>query len=84
MQLLLPSYNIDLNFSLDSENLKILIEMLIDKNQQGEISFCFTPRSIQDHVYYGELIINNKNDNSFVPLKTLLKNVDTKKCLNGN
>lgn len=84
LQLLLPTYNIDVNICLDNENIKTALEILVNKNQLGEISFCFIPQFFENNVYYGELIINNKTDNSFVPLKMFLKHIYTKKYFNGN
>lgn len=63
---------------------KTAIDMLISKNQYGELHFYFTPKSIENDIYYGELTVNNQNDNLTVPLKKLLKNIHKKKNFQGN
>jgi len=84
LQLILPTYYIDLNLCLDDDDLKTAITILIKKNQYDELSFRFTPQSVQNNVYSGELIVYNKDNNFFKPLKKLLKNVRTKKMFEGN
>ncbi|XP_025423723.1 uncharacterized protein LOC112693053 isoform X2 [Sipha flava] len=73
LNLKLPTYYIDVNIDLDSKFIKVAIENLIWKNQCGELSFYFTPKCINNAVYSGELTINNKTDNSIIPLKKFLK-----------
>ncbi|XP_008184622.2 uncharacterized protein LOC100568768 [Acyrthosiphon pisum] len=77
LQLILPTYTIDINLCLDDDDLKTAITILIKKNQYGELSFNFTPQSVENNVYSGELKVNVKDNN--LPLKKLLKNVRTKK-----
>lgn len=83
-RLILPTYSIDVNMKLNNDDLKCAIKMLIHKNQHSELSFNFIPKSVQNNIYTGELIINNKIDNSSVPLKKLLKNIHTIKYFGGN
>lgn len=84
MQLILPTYYIDVNLCLDDDDLKTAITILIKKNQFGELSFSFTPQSVENNIYSGELIVYNKVNNLYVPIKKLLKNVRTKKFFEGN
>lgn len=82
-ELVLPTYYIDVDFYLKDDLQQRTIEMLIEQNQYGEISFSYTPGLMKNNVYCGELIVNYKNDNSFVPLKKLLKNVHKTKYFDG-
>jgi len=82
LQLILPTYTIDINLCLDDDDLKTAITILIKKNQYGELSFNFTPQSVKNNVYSGELKVYVKDNN--LPLKKLLKNVRTKKFFEGN
>lgn len=79
LQLILPTYYINIDLCLDDDDLKTAIEILIKKNQYGELSFNFTPESVENNVYSGELIVYHKVNNLYIPLKKLLKNVHTKK-----
>lgn len=84
LNLQLPTYNIDVNIDLDVDWVKIAIEKLIWKNQCGELSFCYTPKSINNNVYSGELTIDNKTDHSIISLKKFLKNFHKKNYFPGN
>lgn len=84
LNLKLPTYNIDVNIDLTDDHFKRGFQMLIWKNQCGELSFCFTPKSLNNNVYSGELTINNKTDHTIIPLKKFLKNFQKKKYLPGN
>lgn len=84
LQLILPTYYIDLNLCLDDDDIKTAITILINKNQCGEISFSFTPQSVENNVYSGVLVVYNKVNNLYIPLKKLLKNVRSKKFFEGN
>lgn len=77
LQLILPTYTIDINLCLDDDDLRTAITILIKKNQYGELSFSFTPQSVENNVYYGELKVNTKDNN--LPLKKLLKKMHKKK-----
>lgn len=82
LQLILPTYTIDINLCLDDDDLKTAITILIKKNQYGELSFSFTPQTVEDNVYSGELKLYFNE--FYLPLKKLLKNVRTKKMFEGN
>lgn len=84
LDLKLPTYNVDVNVCLEDDHVKITIERLILKNQCGELSFCFTPKSINNNVYSGELTVKNKADHSITPLKKFLKHFHKKKYFPGN
>lgn len=62
---------------MDDDSLKNAIEMMIYKNQHGELNIVFTPQSKQNNEYIGFLTVNN------IPLKKylhiLLKQYSTKK-----
>ncbi|XP_026819912.1 uncharacterized protein LOC113558616 [Rhopalosiphum maidis] len=79
LQLLLPTYYIDIDLRLDDDDLKAAIAILIKKNQYGELSFSFIPESFENNIYSGKLIVNHKVNNMQIPLKKLLKNFRTKK-----
>ena len=82
--LILPTYIIDINFSMDIDDLQnSAIEMLINKNQNGELSFTFIPKSFENNVYRGKLIVDYSIDNLSIPLKKLLKGIHTKKYYEG-
>jgi len=84
LQLLLPTYYIDIDLRLDDDDLKTAIAILIKKNQYGELSFSFIPESFENNIYSGKLIVNHKVNNLQIPLKKLLKNFRTKKIFEGN
>lgn len=67
---------------MDDDDLITAITILIKKNQYGELSFSFTPQSVENNVYYGELKVNTKDNN--LPLKKLLKKMHKKKIFEGN
>ncbi|XP_026804570.1 kinesin-related protein 2-like isoform X2 [Rhopalosiphum maidis] len=79
LQLILPTYYIDIDLCLNDDDLKIAITILMKKNQYGELSFSFIPHSFENNVYSGILIVNYKVNNLNIPLKKLLKNIHTKK-----
>lgn len=79
LQLILPTYYIDIDLCLDDDDLKTAITILIKKNQYGELNFSFIPQSFENNVYSGILIVNHKVNNMYIPLKKLLKNFHTKK-----
>ncbi|CAH1720222.1 unnamed protein product [Aphis gossypii] len=79
LQLILPTYYIDINLCLDDDDLKTAIKILIKKNQYGELNFSFIPQSFENNVYSGILIVNHKVNNMYLPLKKILKNFHTKK-----
>jgi len=83
--LVLPTYNIHVDFNLDDNFVQSAIESLIEKNQYGDINFSFIPQSItKDNIYFGELLVNYGIDNSIITLEKFLKNIRKKKKLNGN
>lgn len=84
LQLILPTYYIDINLCLDDDDLKTAIKILIKKNQYGELNFSFIPQSFENNVYSGILIVNHKVNNMYLPLKKILKNFHTKKMFEGN
>lgn len=82
--LILPTYIIDVNFNLDNDDLQnSAIEMLINKNQNGELSFTFIPQSVENNVYRGNLIVDYSIDNLSIPMQKLLKRIHTKKYYEG-
>lgn len=81
--LVLPTYNIDINLGLENDLQNSAIEMFIDKNRNGELGFTFTLQSIENNVYHGKLLLVNDIDNSSIPLQKLLKNIHTKKYFTG-
>jgi len=85
-QLILPTYNICVNLSCNNDDglQNAAINMLINKNQYGELHFYFTPKSVQNNIYYGELTVNNQTDDLLISLKKLLKNIHRKQYFQGN
>jgi len=86
-QLILPTYNIHVNLCSEDDDdglQSAAIDMLINKNQYGELSFCFIPKSVQNDIYCGELTVNNQTDDSFISLEKLLKNIHRKRYLQGD
>lgn len=84
-QLTLPTYSINVNFCLkDNNQLQSAIEMLIEKNQYGDINFNFTPQSVTNNVYFGDLIINHKINNSVITFKKFVKMSWRNKIFDGN
>jgi len=84
LNIILPTYNIDVNICLDDDDdfHNYVIELLIEKNQYGEFSYSFIPQNVNDNVYIGELIVNIIDDNIYIPLKQLIKILHNK-YLNG-
>lgn len=82
---MLPTYSIKANFCLNDHNqLQSAIEMLIEKNQYGDINFNFTPQSVTNNVYFGDLVINHKINNSVITFEKFVKMFWGNKIFNGN
>ncbi|XP_025204691.1 uncharacterized protein LOC112601338 [Melanaphis sacchari] len=79
LQLIVPTYYINIDLCLDDDDLKAAITILIKKNQYGDLSFSFIPKSFENNIYSGELFVNLKVNNLYTPLKKVLKNFHTKK-----
>lgn len=58
--------------------------MLIEKNQYGDLNFNFTPQSVTNNVYVGELTINHKINNSVITFEKFVKNFWKNTTFNGN
>ncbi|XP_050432385.1 uncharacterized protein LOC126840579 [Adelges cooleyi] len=78
LQLKLPTYYIDLDLCNNNDRIRTMINMLINKNQHGEISFGFVPHSIDDNIYKGELFVYEENNKSFIPFKKMYKSFYSK------
>lgn len=82
VQLIIPTYTIDVNVCLDNDHTRRQIDTMTFKNRIGLINFTFTPRLFQNNVYFGKLIINGRNGKC-ISLKRMLKSVDINSVFNG-